>query len=497
MSFPMTLLLREKPMRLEKLLAPWIDTIIPTCEITGLQNDSRRIKPGDLFVAYKGTASDGRLYIEKALQAGAKACVYDPLNMPTASLLPDNYPCVPVPNLAQELTKIAALFYDTNNNTVTITGVTGTNGKTTVCYQLTQAHELLRRKAAYIGTIGQGAFNNLSPLDNTTPDTLLLQKLLHEYQKASVKEVCMEVSSHALSQGRVDGIRFQQAIFTNLTHDHLDYHRTMEHYAEAKARLFAGQDLKFAIINQDDPYAFLMKAPLKPSVQCLTYGLGKGCDVTTKEYVVDLKGSQLEVISPWGQHALQLRALGQFNIMNGLAIFSSLLASGYDAKASASVMQELQAVPGRMEVVMHEPCVLVDYAHTPDALLKVLQTLTPLKKGRLWVVFGCGGDRDKTKRPLMGRVASEYGDVVIITSDNPRGEAPEVIMDEIAEGIVPQTNVLKIMDRKEAIYHALHGADTEDIIVIAGKGHETYQIIGTTTLHFSDQETVRSFFKKP
>lgn len=478
-------------MELTKLLKPWIKQDIKNCELKDIKNDSRQVGAGDLFIAYPGSAADGRLYIDKAIHAGAVAVAYEPENMPEAVNLSESIPCIPVPQLAEQLAEIAKRFYQDPTKSLIVTGITGTNGKTTIAYQLAQAHELLGQPSAYIGTIGQGNVNHLSPLDNTTPDALCLQRLLAQYREQGLKQICMEISSHALSQHRVDGIDFNQALFTNLTLDHLDYHHTMQAYGEAKAMLFAREELQWAIINQDDEYQQLISNATKSSVKKITYGMRQACDVKAVEWHIDLNGTAIEVHSPWGIHQLKIQALGQFNIYNSLAVFSSLMVSGYPVDRVVDVMSRLKAAPGRMEVVANSPYVLVDYAHTPDALENVLTTLNQLKKGQLWVIFGCGGDRDKTKRPIMGKAASNYADQIVITSDNPRSENPEVIMTQIAEGIPASASVTKLINREEAIAHALNCADQNDIILIAGKGHEAYQQIGSKKLIFSDQEVVK------
>ncbi|CAM3040394.1 UDP-N-acetylmuramoyl-L-alanyl-D-glutamate--2,6-diaminopimelate ligase [Legionella worsleiensis] len=483
-------------MELNQLLKPWITQELPHCDLIDIKNDSRLIQKGDLFIAYPGAASDGRLFMDKAVQSGAVAVVYDPDNLPAACTLPLSVPCVPVTHLAEQLAQIAKRFYLEPGKSLTITGVTGTNGKTTIAYQLAQAHELLGQKAAYIGTIGQGRVDELNPLDNTTPDALCLQKLLSQYAQQSIKQVCMEVSSHALSQHRVDSIEFNQALFTNLTLDHLDYHHTMQAYGQAKAMLFSREELQWAIINQDDEYQHLITHSIMPHVKKISYGMSPSCDVKAVQWHSDLNGTTVEIHSPWGKHQLTFKALGQFNIYNSLAVFSSLMVSGYEPDRVVDVMSRLKAAPGRMEIVANSPYVLVDYAHTPDALENVLTTLNQLKKGRLWVIFGCGGDRDKTKRPIMGKAASLYADHIVITSDNPRSEDPSVIVDEIAQGIPSSKAVTRLINREEAIAHALHEADKEDIILIAGKGHEAYQQIGSEKLLFSDQDVVRRLINK-
>lgn len=483
-------------MKLAELMQPWVRGDIPECEILGLHNDSRQIKPGFLFFAYPGLATDGRLFIPQAVNAGAAALVYDPENWSPADHISSNFPAIPLPGLAAKLGAIASRFYGEPTKKLAITGVTGTNGKTTIAYQLAQAHNLLGEHAAYVGTIGQGEVTALKPLINTTPDALCLQELMHQYEQAAIKQVCMEVSSHALCQGRVDGIDFQQAIFTNLSHEHLDYHLNMQAYAEAKALLFAMPMLKWAIINQDDPYSQLMRQQSKAK-QLISYGVRENAEVKALSWDVSLKGTELELISPWGQHELIINALGFFNIYNALAVFTSLLAYGYPVDKVVAVMAKLQAAPGRMEIVSKEPYAIVDYAHSPDALENVLATLQNVKKGRIIAVFGCGGDRDKTKRPIMGRIASQYADITIITSDNPRTEDPLAIIESIESGIDSKTNLYKIPDREQAIAKAINLAEKEDIILVAGKGHENYQQIGNVRHAFSDQAIIRRLNKQP
>lgn len=475
-------------MKLSDLLKPFGFKSIPSdLTIMGLQNDSRHIKPGDLFIAYPGLLSDGRQYIQQAITAGAVAVIYDPEGFSCNS----EQLAVAIPKLNGKLAEIASRFYDNPSRKLPVTGVTGTNGKTTIAYQLAQAYGLLGTKAAYIGTLGQGDVQTLKPLANTTPDALCIQQLLYAYHRQTIQQVCMEVSSHALSLGRVDCIDFKQAIYTNLSLDHLDFHGTMKAYAEAKARLFANPSLDLAIINQDDKYAELMQQAVLPSCRLLTYGFGETADVRLVSWDTGMLGSQLHVTSPWGEHTFHIQSLGRFNLYNSLAILTSLLASDVaPAEDIVHVMSQLRPSPGRMEIVSEKPCVIVDFAHTPDALENVLQTLSVLKKAKIWVVFGCGGDRDRGKRPIMGRIASEYADQVILTNDNPRTENPETILADITQGIPCHKKYQSILDRRIAIEYALSHATADDIILIAGKGHENYQIIGKQKYPFSDQAVV-------
>lgn len=480
-------------MKLAKLLSPWMTDSVNDIAVSGINNDSRKIKSGDLFIAYPGAAVDGRLFCEQAIKAGASAIAYDPDNLPVSFVFEPNIEYVAVPQLANQLAVIASRFYDCPSTRLAVTGVTGTNGKTTIAWQLAQAYHALGFKAAYIGTLGHGDFHALNPLGNTTPDALCLQQFFDDYVHRGINQVCMEVSSHALDQGRVDCIDFQQALFTNLSHEHLDYHLTMEAYAAAKARLFAMPTLKSAVLNFDDEWTGQLAAGIPASCQKLTYGMHPGADVRARDLQISMTGSRFRVDSPWGSHDIAIKTLGVFNVYNSLAVFTGLMANGHDIGDVIRIMAHLEASPGRMELVISEPCVIVDYAHTPDALENVLKTLDKLKQGRLLVVFGCGGDRDRTKRPLMGKIASQYADQVIVTSDNPRTEDPEAIIDEVVAGLLPNTASVKVTDRAMAIHRALDMAGQQDIVLIAGKGHEDYQQIGHQRIPFSDQGVVRKW----
>ncbi|MDF1677554.1 MAG: UDP-N-acetylmuramoyl-L-alanyl-D-glutamate--2,6-diaminopimelate ligase [Legionellaceae bacterium] len=460
----------------------------------GLQNDSRLIKPGDIFLAYPGEVTDGRRFIGEAVKSGASAVLYEPeAASDFLTNLPRQIPLIAYPHLAEHLGHLAKEVYDVPQNAFKISGVTGTNGKTTIAYQLAQAHDLLGQRVTYMGTLGAGSLNAINPLNNTTPDALCVQKMLHEWALLDVQHVAMEVSSHGLAEGRVREVQFTQAIYTNLSHEHLDYHKTFDAYAAAKARLFAYPSLKSVVLNQDDAYADLMRASVPHGTEILTYGLHPQSDVYAENIRLRMTGSLFDVKTPMGHFECAVQSLGQFNVYNSLALITSLLADGYALSDIATVMPKLSASPGRMERVCATPVVLVDYAHTPDALEKALQTLAELKQSKFFVVFGCGGDRDKSKRTLMARVAEKYADQIIITSDNPRTENPQHILDEIASGFSEGADVLKIENRREAIHCALKLASPEDIILIAGKGHEAYQEINHERMPFSDAAVVREF----
>lgn len=480
-------------MNLRELLAPFLmNSAIPSTPITGITHNSRLVNPGDLFLAYKGVRNDGRSYIADALKRGASAVAYEAADGPIELEYTTTVPLIPIFSLEKHLGEIASLFYDSPSRKLQITGVTGTNGKTTIAYQLAQAYALLNEPSAYIGTLGQGSVDQLNSLDNTTPDAMVLQNLFFEYCSEQKKQVCMEVSSHALALQRVNSTFFNQAIFTNLTHDHLDFHQTMDKYAVAKAQLFRCESLKTAIINRDSEYYDFMASQVSAHCDVISYGSNALADVRLITSDQTIQGSQLTLQSPWGNVSLFIQALGQFNIDNTLAIFASLMASGlFSVEAVVQIMPELKSAPGRMEVVINDPCVVVDYAHTPDALENVLKTLIKLKKRQIWAVFGCGGDRDKTKRPKMGAIAESYADHVILTNDNPRSESQDAITKEIVAGCQKPEKIQIILDRKIAIATVLKHAHPEDIILIAGKGHEDYQIIGKEKRYFSDQAEVK------
>ncbi len=479
-------------MQLNQLLQPWLKIANNNCAITGIQNDSRAIIAGDLFLAYPGMNTDGRLFIQQALESGASAVIYESNSLPKNFCIVDTIYCIPMAGLTENIAAIAKRFYHVSSQVSKpqIIGVTGTNGKTTVALQLAQAYELLGDTAAYIGTLGYGKINNLSSSKNTTPDALLLQKLFFEYTQAKIKYICMEVSSHALQQQRVTNIEFKQAIFTNLTQDHLDYHQNMQNYAAAKARLFMYSSLQYAILNRDDAYFIFIKDHIASTCKIITYGMKKNADVYIQSWQMLNYVMQIQIYTPWGIYNTQVNFLGKFNLYNIMAVLISLVNSGYKPEQVISILPQLKSASGRMEIVRQEPLVIVDYAHSPDALANVLLTVQQLKLGKILLVFGCGGERDHGKRPIMGKIASQYADVVILTSDNPRHEDPEQIIADIAVGITNVTKIYKIINREQAVAKAIALATKYDIVIIAGKGHEQYQQIGDEYLSFSDQEII-------
>lgn len=486
---------RERKMKLAELLSPWIENLDVDVEIDGIQSDSRQVKPGDLFLAVQVPFERVQKYIDDAIQKGAVAIIYDSDVSPEASV-----PAFRLSELHQLLGLIASRFYGYPANDLNVVGVTGTNGKTTISYLLTQAYQCLGTKAFYIGTLGVGSLDDIHETGMTTPEPLELQKWCSFYRRQDYEQLVMEVSSHALDQYRVNGIPFKQAIFTNLTHDHLDYHGTIESYAKAKARLFQFENLESMIVNVDDPWGAWMIEQAHPKTKVYRIGIHQAADVKVIAESWTLNGMHLDCDTPWGTISIQSKLLGEFNVYNILSVMTALLDRGFSKELVQEVIANLTPPPGRMEVVTTRPLVVVDYAHTPDALENALKTLKNFQQkttaGRLFVIFGCGGDRDPYKRPIMGEIAGRYAYGVFVTSDNPRHEDPHQIIEQIVVGIPLSTKMMSITDRKLAIMSCLEEAHPEDIILIAGKGHENYQIIGDTKMHFSDQEIVNSYFKE-
>lgn len=483
-------------MKLSDLLQPWLMSPPSDVLLSGIQNDSRCVEKGTLFLAYPGYETDGRRYMLQAVEKGAAAVVYESQGAQAFDevLMNIHVPCIPLENLCEKISEIAARFYDYPAKKLNIIGVTGTNGKTTIAYLLTAAYELLGIPSVYMGTLGEGQLATLSNLSNTTPDGVFLQKKYHDYLKQGMQQVCMEVSSHALALKRVAGIPFQQAIFTNLSREHLDFHHTMENYQKAKAILFETPGLECAILNHDVTESLVMQnAIISPKTRTIFYGLRTPSEVSASVLSSSMYGTKLclKVGAESAEVAIQL--IGEFNIYNMLAVVSSLLAANISFDKILQVLPQLPCVPGRMQRVSENPCVFVDYAHTPDALKNALATLKSIHKGRLILVFGCGGGRDRGKRAVMGRIASEAADIVIVTNDNPRQENPAEIIADIQSGMLSDKDVEIFLDRKEAIQKALSLASDVDVVLVAGKGHETYQEIGKKRYHFSDREVIQSF----
>ncbi|WP_024301052.1 UDP-N-acetylmuramoyl-L-alanyl-D-glutamate--2,6-diaminopimelate ligase [Pseudogulbenkiania sp. MAI-1] len=477
---------------MKSLLTPLPDWDPAELDTLGLplkrvETDSRRVLPGDVFLACRGEYADGRQFIPMALANGAAAVLWDPadgFNWNPAWQVPN----LAVPQLRARAGIVASHAYGHPSRTMTVIGITGTNGKTSISHWLAQAFSLLARKAALIGTVGNGFYGALTDTTHTTPDPVTVQQKLAEYKRQGADVVTMEVSSHGLDQFRVNGVSFATAVFTNLTRDHLDYHGSMEEYGASKARLFHWEGLRHAVINADDAFGRELAAGIdRQRTLTVTYGLEQG-DVRPLSLSANLDGLQMTVTTPWGEAELRSALLGRFNAANLLACLATLCVNGVALKDAAGVLSRIQPARGRMQRLGggHEPLVVIDYAHTPDALDKALATLAEIRPAgsRLYCVFGCGGDRDKGKRPMMGAIAARIADVAVVTSDNPRSEDPLAIIADIRAGMGESGHVEA--DRAAAIRWAIAAARAGDIVLVAGKGHEEYQDIRGVKQPFSD-----------
>jgi UDP-N-acetylmuramoyl-L-alanyl-D-glutamate--2,6-diaminopimelate ligase len=459
--------------------------------ITRLQTDSRRVRSGDVFVACPGERQDGRTYIGQAIAAGARGVLWEAEGFTWSGQW--RVPNIGIRGLRQQLGYLAAHVYGHPSSKLWVVGVTGTNGKTSCSHWIAQAFNRLGRPTAVIGTLGNGFPNVLLPATHTTPDAVSLQEEIAELLSRGARCVSMEVSSHGLDQDRIQGIAFAAALFTNLSRDHLDYHGTMEHYGAAKAKLFHWPGLKHAVLNLDDPFGAGLAGSLdRTQISVLGYGFGKG-EISGHKLELSTRGLRLEIETPWGAGVVQSRLLGAFNASNLLGVLGVLLSAGVELDSAIAALAQVDAVAGRLQMVTEpeRPLVVVDYAHSPDALHKALETLRALLApgARLVCVFGCGGDRDRGKRPVMGEIATRLADYSVITSDNPRSEDPRAIIDEIAAGAHARYHMEP--DRARAILHAVQEAKPGDVVLIAGKGHEAYQEIAGTRLPFSDVEVAR------
>ncbi len=452
--------------------------------------DSRRIEPGVAFAAYPGTHSDGRKFVPDAIARGASAVLWE-----STGFAWDHgwqVPHLPVEGLQQRLGAIAEFIYGSPSQALWMVGVTGTNGKTSCAHWIGHAFDACGRRAGILGTLGNGLVGALAPATHTTPDAPSLHELLKQFRTAGATTVAMEVSSHGLEQGRVSGIKFDVALFTNLTRDHLDYHHTMAAYGQAKARLFTWPGLRTAVINADDPFGqSLIDGARARGARLLTYGLA-AADVAATRIAMTADGIALAVATPWGRAEFTSAMVGTFNAQNLLGVLAVMLASDIPLDVAVAALSRLQPPAGRMQRLggVDRPLVVVDYAHTPDALEKALSALRPAvtAPGELICVFGCGGDRDAGKRPEMGHIAARVADRVVVTSDNPRSEDPAAIANAVARGVRDEGNRRWSIDgdRADAIRHAIAAAKVGDVVLIAGKGHETYQEAQGVRRPFSD-----------
>jgi UDP-N-acetylmuramoyl-L-alanyl-D-glutamate--2,6-diaminopimelate ligase len=463
---------------------------------TGLALDSREVRPGDLFLALPGEAADGRKFIPQAIAAGAAAVAWDSRNFTWNREW--SVPNLPVADLRAQLGEIADAFYGHPSRHMTMVGVTGTNGKTSCSHWVAQAFDSVGRKASVIGTVGSGFPGELQAAKNTTPDAVSVHRQLAALLAQGAQACAMEVSSHGLDQGRVNAVEFDTALFTNLSRDHLDYHGTMEAYGAAKARLFQWPGLRHAVVNLDDPFGRRLAESLDRSrMAVLGYGMGRG-EIAGHNLALTTRGLEMDVRTPWGSARLASPMLGEFNASNLLGVLGVLLGVGIPLADAIEALAKVRSVPGRMQLVREAgaPLVVVDYAHTPDALEKALGALRRLLPAgaRLFCVFGCGGDRDPGKRPLMGEVATRLAHHAVVTSDNPRSEDPLAIIQAIVAGAHPNHSTEP--DRAAAIAHALYEARVDDVVLIAGKGHETYQEANGVRLPFDDAEVARELMRR-
>jgi UDP-N-acetylmuramoyl-L-alanyl-D-glutamate--2,6-diaminopimelate ligase len=459
--------------------------------ITGIELDSRKVSAGDLFLAMSGELHDGRHFIEQAVANGAAAVVAEAPAAGFVEAIP--VPLIEIPDLRHEAGEIASRFYARPSRDLHMVGVTGTNGKTTTSQLMAQLGRRLGKSCGVIGTLGSSLDGAVTRASNTTPDPVSLQAQLARWRDAGVSTVSMEVSSHALVQGRVSGVEFETAVFTNLSQDHLDYHGTMEAYGRAKMQLFSIEGLHHAVVNLDDAFSTQLLAMIPDGVRVITYSVAGNtdADVAFDSVRFHTGGVVASLRTPWGSGECSSPLRGEFNLSNLAAGISAVLLAGEDFENLLAAVAKLQSVAGRMQLIPNEAGlqVVVDYAHTPDALEQVLRALRPHVEGRLLTVFGCGGDRDRGKRSLMGRLACELSDLVVVTSDNPRSENPQAILRDIESGCTGDFKL--IVDRAEAIAAALAEAASGDCVLVAGKGHEDYQIIDGERRHFSDEQQVR------
>jgi UDP-N-acetylmuramoyl-L-alanyl-D-glutamate--2,6-diaminopimelate ligase len=506
-------------MRLDRLL-DGIAVVAPNkLTVNELSLDSRQVRAGGLFLALPGRQHHGLEFAAEVAARGAAALLWEPApGVAAPGAAAAALPAFAVPDLRSKLGRIADRFYGAPSAGLRITGITGTNGKTTSAYLLAQGLERLGAVAAYIGTIGWGRIGALAPTTHTTPDVITLHRMLAQLRAAGVTDVAIEVSSQALDQERLAGVRFHAAAFTNLTRDHLDYHGSMQAYGAAKERLFAFPELRHLIVNVGDEFGAALARRIASDAGLTVVWVGavnpawagqryvRAARSTSAAHAhahagagAPRRGLALEIDGSFGSQPLQSRLVGGFNAENLVVVLGCLVSLGAGLQAAVEALGACAAPPGRLEVVEGTkpgaPLAVIDYAHTPDALAKALRALREPCTGLLWCVFGCGGDRDPGKRPLMGRVADELADRIIVTDDNPRGEAPEAITAAIAAGI-QRRSFRVIHDRAQAIAAALTEAGSADVVLIAGKGHEEYQIHGNTSREFSDRREAERILRE-
>ena len=497
-----------EPVSLQQLLKK-LDASLPATDVMvrGLALDSRKVTAGDLFLAYPGHQADGRAYIGDAVRQGACAIAYEPDGATDAvDGQAGDIPAIAIPDLAAKASRIAARFYGHPTRKLAMCGITGTNGKTSCCCLLAGALQHISGRAVMMSTVGNGIPGQLEASVNTTPDAISVQAIAAAGVASGARYGVMEVSSHGLVQDRVESVRFHTAIFTNLSHEHLDYHGDMSRYGAAKRRLMLANKLQYAIINADDAYGRELLADDAIKARKFAYSLKTppaGSDLDNWIWAEDvrytLRGIQAKLYTPWGQARLVSPLLGHFNLANLLAVAAALGALFGDIQKWIVGLNAVKAVPGRMQQLGggEQPLVVVDYAHSPDALEQALKALRQHSVGNIWCVFGCGGDRDAAKRPIMGRIAEKLANRLILTDDNPRHESAEGIAGDIRAGLRKPDAAPYIASRRDAIARAISKATADDLILVAGKGHEDYQEIDGERRHYSDVETVLELLGGP
>jgi len=476
--------------------------------VSDISLDSRTVRRGGLFLACAGRRTHGLVGAAAAVDAGARAVLWEPAagHSPPAGLAARAF-VAPVPALSRHAGTIAARFYDAPSAALTVTGITGTNGKTTSAWLLAQALDQAGRRCGYVGTLGIGLPPAaVAPGEYTTADAVAVQRQLASLRAAGADCVAMEVSSHALDQARVDAVEFRVAAFTNLTRDHLDYHGTMAAYGAAKAKLFAWPTLRARVFNVDDEFGASLAANAAPAGTIVVARSAEGCEIATRLERAGAQSLRAEAVRATGDGLafrvtgtpgaaeVAIPLIGEFNVDNALLVLGCLLALELPLEAAAAALAHCRAPSGRMEAIGggERPLAIVDYAHTPDALAKALRAVRAHCAGRLHLVFGCGGERDAGKRPQMAAIAAQLADVVVLTDDNPRGESPQRIVADIVAGLPATVRAEVIHDREQAIRHALGAARVGDVVLVAGKGHEDYQIVGSLRRPFSDQQVTRA-----
>lgn len=477
-------------MTLRALLEGWVENVADVA-IAGIVMDSRQVEPGYAFVAVRGESGHGMQHAADAVKRGAVAVIHDG-RFENGDI---DVPMVRFEGLGARLGELASRFWAASSEDMTIAAVTGTNGKTSVAHFLAQAWERVHGRAGMVGTLGYGCFDELEPAGHTTPDPFTLNRILAHCMDSGADHLAMEVSSHALAQGRIDTVQVDAAIFTNLSRDHLDYHEDMDAYAAAKRRLFTDHAPRFSVINRDDMTGRKWIRELQGQQEVLSYGLMPGAELHAEILGMDADGMALRLASPWGKAELRTGLLGQFNALNLLATAGALTVLGLDWHETVRELEVIRPVPGRMMRLggaPGQPVVVIDYAHTPDALAQSLAAVRDHLSGRLICVFGCGGNRDRGKRAQMGQVADSLADALVVTSDNPRFESVNSIINDVLRGIADSNKVKVEPDRAIAIRSAIRDAGPGDIVLVAGKGHELWQEIAGQKIPFSDEATVQS-----